>query len=91
MLEVTDAELGQSLTIGLRFERSQAFPIMVVADAIRAFHPDDVKLMLMGHEAALSGEPLILTCKDIAEANRIANVYPDHGLKRPVVEELSGE
>ena len=82
--------LDQPITVGLRFERSQAFPLMVVADALRAFHPDDVKLMLLGHEAARSGEPLVMTCKDIEEANRIATIYSDHGLKRPVIEQLNG-
>jgi len=82
----------QSIQVGLRFERSQMAPLMIVADALRAFpDKDDIRLMLMAHEAARTGEPLLLTCADIDEANRIANVFSDHGLKRPAVEELSGE
>ena len=82
----------QSIQVALRFERSQMGPLMIVADALRAFpDKDDIRLMLMAHEAARTGEPLILTCADIDEANRIANVFSDHGLRRPAVEELSGE
>ena len=82
---------AQSIRVGLRFERSQLLPLQVVADAIRPFKSDDVRLMNFGIEAAASGEPLVLHCKDIDEANRIAQVYVDHGLKRPTIEELSGE
>ena len=81
---------AETIRAGLRFEQSQFYSLTVTADSLRAFSPDDVRLMLLGADAARSGEPLIVNCSELAEAERIADVFTRHGLKRPAVEELSG-
>lgn len=82
---------AESIKVGLRFQRSQLYSLIVAADSLRGFSPDDVKLMLLAADAARSGEPLIVNCSGIAEAEQIAAVFVRHGLQRPVVEGLSGD
>lgn len=80
------------IRVGLRFDRSEAGLLRFLASRVQAREaPGPVGGFLSAAEAAETGEPLILQVTDPAEAQQMASRFVALGVKRPAVEELTGQ
>lgn len=80
------------IRVGLRFDRSEAGLLRFLAERVRANElPGPAGGLLYAAEAADTGEPLILQVTDPVEAQQMASRFVALGVKRPAVEELTGQ
>lgn len=81
-----------TLTVGLRFERSDAITLRALAERGKSegLHVDKISLFEKAAEDAAAGEPLLVACSSIEEALILADGFTLYGITRPTVEQLSG-
>lgn len=80
------------IRVGLRFDRSEAGLLRWLAGRVQASElPGPAGGFLKAAEAADTGEPLILQVNDPSEAQRMASRFVALGVRRPAVEELTGQ
>lgn len=82
-----------SIRVGLRFRRGDARVLRNLADRVRAgeLGAQHVATFASAADAAATGEPLIVQCESHLEAVMMADGYARWGVRRPAVEELTGQ
>lgn len=82
-----------SIRVGLRFRRGDARVLRNIADRVRAgeLGEQHVAVFSGAADAAATGEPLIVVCENHLEAVMMADGYARYGVRRPAVEELTGD
>ncbi len=80
------------IRVGLRFHRSDAGLLQLLADRIRAreLPAHAVQTFAAAADAATTGEPLIVLCEHPSEAQVMADGYVRFGVRRPAIEDLTG-
>jgi hypothetical protein len=80
----------ETLTIGLRFPRSQIRMLRNLIISVRTLRPKgvDVGLYEKALESAEAGEPLVVLCSNRGEAEMMADGFVRLGLRRPEVDVL---
>lgn len=78
------------LKVGLRFKRSQARILRNLAARVRngEIANGHAAVFEQAAQAASTGEPLIVVCKDPMEAQMMAAGYAQYGVVAPTIEEL---
>lgn len=81
------------MRVGLRFRRGDARVLRAIADRIRAgdLGGQNLATFDLAADAAKTGEPLIVECDHHLEAVLMADGYARFGVRRPAVEELTGQ
>ncbi len=81
------------IRIGLRFDIRDTVALYGLAERVRAkeLGPAAVATFTGAAEAARTGEPLIVHCVHPSEAHVMADGYVRYGVRRPAVEELTGQ
>jgi hypothetical protein len=81
------------IRVGLRFRRGDARVLRALAERVRAkeLGAQAVATFAGAADAAATGEPLIVLCNDHTEAQVMADGYVRYGVRRPAVEELTGQ
>lgn len=81
------------IRIGLRFHRSDAKLLFALAQRVRRGELGAGHASVFEHaaEAAWTGEPLIVQCLHSSEAHVMADGYVRYGVRRPAIEELTGQ
>lgn len=79
--------------VGLRFHRGDAVLLELIAERVRQgdLGSHDVATFAGAADAARTGEPLIVQCENPMEAVLMADGYVRFGVRRPAVEELTGQ
>jgi hypothetical protein len=80
------------IRVGLRFSRVDALLLDTLAARVRnsELSGHHLATFTSAADAARTGEPLIIQCKDPIEAHVMADGYARLGCRRPFVEELTG-
>lgn len=80
------------IRVGLRFHRRDAALLLGLAERVRLgeLGAQHVATFSNAADAALTGEPLIVTCMHPSEAHVMADGYAQFGVRRPAIEELTG-
>jgi hypothetical protein len=80
-----------TIRVGLRFRRSSARTLQNIANRIRAgeLPHQAVSTFELAADAARTGEPLIVECKDPMEAHLMAAGYVRFGIAMPAIETLT--
>jgi hypothetical protein len=80
------------IRVGLRFNRRDARKLRTLGNQVRSGELDNRHAVLFDNaaNAAKTGEPLIVECRDKAEALLMADGFPLYGVMRPVIDELAG-
>lgn len=80
------------IRLGLRFERRDTALLYSLAAQVRngEMGKQAANVFEQAARAAQTGEPLELYCHDPVEAVQMAVAYVQHGVTRPVIEELNG-
>jgi hypothetical protein len=79
------------MRVGLRFNRSSARTLRHLAQRVRAADlKTDAAIFDLAADAATTGEPMILECENVTEAQLVAGGYAQYGIKPPTIEQLSG-
>lgn len=81
------------IRIGLRFDRRDAQLLSDLANRVRQGELGDQALAVFINacDAAVTGEPLIVLCEHPSEAQVMADGYTRYGVRRPAIEDLSGQ
>lgn len=80
-----------TLTIGLRFRQRDAGTLLRCAQWMEAngLQREDITLFALAAKAANDGDPLVVHCGDINEAEQMAAGFVLHGVTRPALEHLN--
>lgn len=77
--------------IGLRFRKSQARILrnLVARMKSEGIDREHISLFEAAADAAYTGEPLIVVCHELMEAELMAAAFPKWGVVAPTIEQLS--
>mgnify|MGYP001124674553 CR=1 FL=1 len=82
------------LRVGFRFERRDAARLQAIADRIErgelAGKGLSRAVFALAADAARTGEPLVVNCTDLLDAQLIASGYSMWGVTPPTIHEISG-
>ena len=81
------------IRVGLRFHPKDAGTLRMLAERVRLHDLGSQTLAVFENaaDAARTGEPLIVLCEHPTEAQVMADGYVRYGVRRPSVEELTGQ
>jgi hypothetical protein len=84
--------MPETINVGLRFPRSEADKLQTLADRARAreLGAEAASLFQSAADATRLGEPVVVVCVELMEAQLLAAGFVRYGIAEPVLEELSG-
>lgn len=80
-------DLTPTLTIPLRFPKSQARVLRNIVDRLKSegIAPENVTLFEQAADAARNAEPLMVRCDSLDEVRAMADAFVTFGIRRPSI------